>query len=268
VNRSHFSSAQNNEQISRSQFGSPSSHAGRGREGVLGSEFRDHEFEDQRGLPSSWPKTFWSKTQVKVRVGTLPPIEVTQARAGVADREEGVIVAQNTIRTAEDSIRRLINPPSDFTPLEPADPAVDAPQVLDKLVNMDEAVKTAMEHRPDLEQARLDLAQQGRGTSTIGRTKGFTGWTWWRSTGRWGWRGTRSDADRPGDRPPRHRPVTGQPVIVQQPRTQCPVIPSVTWPARAKHLEHGSSCWGFHSGTVPRTSGLLWSPICRRPVHG
>lgn len=103
---------------------------------------------------------FLGQTQVKVRVGTLPPIEITQAQAGVADREEAVIIAGNAIKTAEDNLRRLINVPSDSPqwnqPIRPS----DTPQVLERLIDMDEAVKTALEKRPDLEQARLDLASK------------------------------------------------------------------------------------------------------------
>jgi outer membrane protein TolC len=44
----------------------------------------------------------------KVEVGTLAPIEITQAEAGVASQEEGVIVAEATLEDAEDELRRLL----------------------------------------------------------------------------------------------------------------------------------------------------------------
>jgi outer membrane protein len=44
----------------------------------------------------------------KVEVGTLAPIEITQAEAGVASQEEGVIVAEATMEDAEDELRRLM----------------------------------------------------------------------------------------------------------------------------------------------------------------
>jgi outer membrane protein TolC len=103
---------------------------------------------------------FLDQTRIRVRVGTLPPIEITQAEAGVADREGTVIVARSAIRAAEDQLRRLMNIPSD-SPLwnQPVHPT-DEPQVLDKIVDVDEAIRTAMEKRPDLEQARLDLSSR------------------------------------------------------------------------------------------------------------
>ena len=44
----------------------------------------------------------------KVEVGTLAPIEITQAEAGVASQEEGVIVAEATLEDAQDELRRLL----------------------------------------------------------------------------------------------------------------------------------------------------------------
>ncbi len=50
----------------------------------------------------------------KVEVGTLAPIEITQAEAGVASQEEEVIVAEAALLDAEDELRRLLAiPPSD-----------------------------------------------------------------------------------------------------------------------------------------------------------
>src|SRR2546422_11611921 len=53
-----------------------------------------------------------------------------------------------------------MNVPSD-SPLwdQPIHPS-DKPEVLDKVVDMAEAVRTAMDHRPDMEQSRLNLASK------------------------------------------------------------------------------------------------------------
>ena len=48
----------------------------------------------------------------KVEVGTLAPIEITQAEAGVASQEEGVIVAEATLEDAEDELCRLMAIPA------------------------------------------------------------------------------------------------------------------------------------------------------------
>jgi len=103
---------------------------------------------------------FLGQNRIKVRVGTLAPIEITQAEAGVADREEGVIVAQNAVRTAEDALRRVVSLPKDSPlwsrPLQPS----DLPEVTDFTADIDGAVTTASQNRPDLEQARLDVRKR------------------------------------------------------------------------------------------------------------
>ena len=160
VNKTGITIAQNNENISRSQF----------RQAVMDtmaaaeSAYHDLQFAimDQGAKEASLKlaQDFLDQTRIKVRVGTLPPIEITQAEAEVADREEGIIVGLDVIRTAEDNLLRLMNVPADspmwHQPIKPA----EEPEVLDKVVSEDEAIKTAFANRPDLEQAKLDLANR------------------------------------------------------------------------------------------------------------
>ncbi|HKN46456.1 MAG TPA: TolC family protein, partial [Candidatus Polarisedimenticolia bacterium] len=102
-------------------------------------------------------RNFLEENRIKVRVGTLAPIEITQAEAGVADREEAVIEAENVVRTSEDAVRRIINVPRD-SPLwsRPIQPS-DAPPLVEVTPSLEEAVTAAEARRPDLEQARLDV---------------------------------------------------------------------------------------------------------------
>lgn len=157
TNRTQIVIARNNQQISQEQF----------RQTVLDTlaevekAYWDLNFAimDLKTKEASLKlaQDFLDQTQVKVRVGTLPPIEITQAQAGVADREEGVIIAQHAIRTAEDDLRRLINVPADSPLWSESIVPTDTPQVLERIVDLGEAVATAMDQRPDLKQARLDL---------------------------------------------------------------------------------------------------------------
>ena len=102
-------------------------------------------------------KDFLEQNRIKVRVGTLAPIEITQAEAEVADREEAVIIAQYAVRTAEDNMRRIMNVPKDSAdwsrPIQPS----DMPPLVEVTPDMEAAVASGMSNRPDLEQARLDL---------------------------------------------------------------------------------------------------------------
>lgn len=102
-------------------------------------------------------KDFLEQNRIKVRVGTLAPIEITQAEAGVADREEGVIVAENVLRTAEDALRRIMNVPAESALWLGAIRPSDAPPLQEVVPSMDEAVQTAGSQRPDIEQARLNV---------------------------------------------------------------------------------------------------------------
>lgn len=160
VNRTQITIAKNNQEISKWQF----------RQTVMDTlaEAETAYYDLNLALLNmrtaqaylKLAQDFLDQTRIKVKVGTLPPIEITQAEAGVADREETVIVAGSAIRAAEDNLRRLMNIPSD-SPLwkQPIHPT-EEPQVLDKIVDVDEAIRTAMEKRPDLEQARLDLSSR------------------------------------------------------------------------------------------------------------
>lgn len=93
----------------------------------------------------------------RVEVGTLAPIEITQAEAGVASREEGVIVAETALLNAEDNLRRLLSiPPGDpmwTKRILPTDRPVINPRALD----LDKALEEALEARPEIISARKDL---------------------------------------------------------------------------------------------------------------
>ncbi len=90
----------------------------------------------------------------KVEVGTLAPIQITEAEASVASREQGVIVAGAEIRAAEDNLRLIINIPPDSPEWEmalvPTDPAVFEPQPIDR----ESMIQTALEHRPEVATAQ------------------------------------------------------------------------------------------------------------------
>jgi outer membrane protein len=92
--------------------------------------------------------------RARVEVGTMAPIDIVQAEAEVAQREEGVILAEAAIQRAEDRLRALISNPSEpgfwQMRLEPTDQATFVPVAID----VDAAVRDALDRRTDLEQAR------------------------------------------------------------------------------------------------------------------
>ena len=97
------------------------------------------------------------ETNSRIEIGTTPPIDAVEAQAEVALRDEAVIVAQAQIETAQDALRALILNPSspDFwtTRIEPS----DLPAFQPVTVDVDAAVRNALQMRTDLQQARKSL---------------------------------------------------------------------------------------------------------------
>jgi len=95
--------------------------------------------------------------RTRVEVGTMAPIDIVEAEAEVARREEAVIVSENTVARAGDRLRTLIfaadMPDYWAVRLEPTDQAVSDRRPVDP----EGAVKTALDKRTDLRTARKNL---------------------------------------------------------------------------------------------------------------
>jgi outer membrane protein len=95
--------------------------------------------------------------RTRVEVGTMAPIDIVEAEAEVANREESVILAEAAISQAEDRLRALILDPraADFwtTRFE----LTDAPATELTAVDADAAVRNALSKRTDLEAAKKTL---------------------------------------------------------------------------------------------------------------
>ncbi len=100
------------------------------------------------------------RVRTQVKVGTMAPIEILQAQAEVASREEGVIIAENMVKDSEDRLKRAMNIEGDSPywglPIYPTD------RPLFEVVEIDnnEALKTSFEKRPDFVQAKIDLSNK------------------------------------------------------------------------------------------------------------
>jgi outer membrane protein TolC len=95
--------------------------------------------------------------RARVEVGTMAPIDIIQAESEVASREQGVIVAESQVSQAEDSLRTLIFDPSipDFWNIKLE--LTDRPEFQTPKIDVDAAIKNALERRTDLIQARNNL---------------------------------------------------------------------------------------------------------------
>jgi len=95
--------------------------------------------------------------RARVEIGTMAPIDIVEAEAEVAQREEAVIVGEAQIQRAEDNLRALIYDPAmpDFwtIKIEPA----EIPPYQPTPVDAEAAVRTALDRRTDLQQTRKTL---------------------------------------------------------------------------------------------------------------
>lgn len=102
-------------------------------------------------------KDLLEKNQRSVEVGTLAPMEVLSARAEVATREADLILAETQIKSNEDQLRLLLNISGDEDKRITAVVPKDKPTYVQKTVDLDEALATAIQNRNDLEISRIGL---------------------------------------------------------------------------------------------------------------
>jgi outer membrane protein len=97
--------------------------------------------------------------QRRVEIGTMAPIDIVQAQAEVASNEQGAIVAEAAIKTAQDNLRILILDPGtpEFWTVE-FEPT-DAPAYAAQAIDVDAAVRAALDKRSDLLSAKNSLGQ-------------------------------------------------------------------------------------------------------------
>ena len=97
------------------------------------------------------------ENRARVEIGTMAPIDIVQAEAEVAQREEAVIIAEASISRAEDALRALIftaHTPEEWqVRLVPTDAAVFTPTVVD----MRASVLEALDARTDIIEAQKTL---------------------------------------------------------------------------------------------------------------
>src|SRR5688572_18622543 len=95
--------------------------------------------------------------RARVEIGTMAPLDIVQAEAEVATREEAVILAEAAIERQQDQVRALVfNPKSpDFwtARIEPVDTVTFQPTSVD----VDAAVRNALSQRTDIAVAKKNI---------------------------------------------------------------------------------------------------------------
>ncbi|MBS1767446.1 MAG: TolC family protein [Acidobacteria bacterium] len=97
------------------------------------------------------------ENKIRVQVGTLAPIEITQAEAQVALQEQNIITAEAALANAKDALIRALYP---LESRPAAIEATDEPVVQPLSIDEDSAEKMAVETRPEMKAAQLTLESQ------------------------------------------------------------------------------------------------------------
>jgi outer membrane protein len=100
------------------------------------------------------------ENKVRVDAGHIPPLDLVQAEAEVAQRRDNLIRAQAAADDAEDALRRLIVNPQDASFWTRRLDPVEQPTVIASLPDIDAAVAKALDQRYDLARAGHDLEKQ------------------------------------------------------------------------------------------------------------
>ena len=99
-----------------------------------------------------------SDNKIRVEVGTMAPMDVVQAEAEEATRQQTLTTATATMRTAELSLKRLIvSGTSDPLWAQHIDP-IDRPDFQAVSIDVEGAVRAALQQRTDLQIARNQMA--------------------------------------------------------------------------------------------------------------
>jgi outer membrane protein len=101
-------------------------------------------------------------TRRRLDRGLAARIDVTQAEAGVASQQEGILTAEAAILSATDRLKRLVDPAllRESVLIVPADsPRVQAVD-LDERAAVDRAMEDALGRRPEVRQIRTQLQSQ------------------------------------------------------------------------------------------------------------
>ncbi|MDX9703471.1 MAG: TolC family protein [Candidatus Auribacterota bacterium] len=99
-------------------------------------------------------KTLLRDNKKRVEVGILPPIEITQSEAGVASREEAVILAQQAVSDRQNDLKVLLY-------MEPSDvmrivvKPTDIPELKEIELSVDKSLEKARQYRPKYRKAKM-----------------------------------------------------------------------------------------------------------------
>ena len=111
------------------------------------------------------------QNRIRVDAGQIPPLDLVQAEAEVADRRENVIRAGTIADDAEDRLRRLIIDPADQSLWRTRIDPIEEPTGRGPLPDVDAAVASALHERYDLARAGHELENAATTVEFLGNQK-------------------------------------------------------------------------------------------------
>ena len=98
------------------------------------------------------------KNKIEIEAGTLPPIERLTAEAEVSTRRADIIEAEALVKNYEDQLKTIMNLAAEYRDIKKIKIVpTDLPETQKKEISYEEALATALQKRPDLQAARIDL---------------------------------------------------------------------------------------------------------------
>ena len=97
-----------------------------------------------------------AQNKIRVKVGTLAPLELVQSEAGVATRKEEIIRARSAVGDAADQLRLLLNLDQGPAWSASIDPETD-PETAAVSVDLPQAIQEALSTRPELMSQALQV---------------------------------------------------------------------------------------------------------------
>ena len=96
-----------------------------------------------------------NKTQVEV--GTMAPIEIVSAEAGVAQAEQAIIAAEASLKEGQDNLIQMLYVPKDMEGWNMNLNAVDEPNAEKIEMTLDSEIENAYKNRPDMKSVEIDI---------------------------------------------------------------------------------------------------------------
>jgi len=154
-NRSLISIARNDKKISLAQFKSKALEVSNAVQEAYWNLVK--AIEDLKVAKKSKERAedLLRKNKIQVETGTLAPIEIIDAEAGVASRVEAIISAENAVKDKEDELKKIMNFADNEIISDASVIPTDKPDFIPKKVELKESLKVAMGKRPELQELQL-----------------------------------------------------------------------------------------------------------------